>query len=167
MLLRLFKSKQPVLLFLVPVIALALWLKTIIITSHSTLQPKASQLPLSNLLNFLFQYNLHLITIVSLIFIVLLGYLLIKLNSEFINIDARVSLPALFYLLIIGNNIELQLKSDMVFPTIFLSLSLIQVFRTYKLEYAFSYLFNAGFFMAVGSLFYAKIIFFFPHKRFA
>lgn len=162
MILKLFKSNSPLILFLIPIIAFALWFKVLFSSATSSIVFTAPILPLAQLFNTIFASNIHILIVSSLSFLILLSFLLIKLNSEFINIENRTSFSALIFLAIIGGSPQVQVNPFVIYAAIFMYLALYQIFCTYKTETRFSYFFNAGFFIATGSLFYSKLIFFLP-----
>ena len=162
MLLKAFKSNQPYSILLLPLITIGLWL-------NSFLQPLAYPFFKGEESMILYQ-PIHLLlgnspivsTITALVFIILLAFLVLKLNQQYAFIRVRTFLPSYLFVLITSGLHELHVMHPVYPAALFLILAIDRIFNTYDKERIHSNAFDSGIFLAIGSLFYLNLIFFFP-----
>jgi len=99
---------------------------------------------------------------VALIFIILLAFLILKLNQQYAFIRVRTFLPSYLFVLITSGMHELHAMHPVYPATLFLILAIDRIFNTYDKELIHSNAFDSGIFLAIGSLFYLNLVFFFP-----
>jgi hypothetical protein len=162
MLLKAFKSNQPYSILLLPLITLGLWL-------NSFLQPLAypyfqgeESMILYQPIQLLLGNSPIASTFTALIFIILLAFLVLKLNQQYAFIRVRTFLPSYLFVLITSGLHELHVMHPVYPAALFLILAIDRIFNTYDKEQIHSNAFDSGIFLAIGSLFYLNLIFFFP-----
>lgn len=146
-------------LLLLPLIVFVLWSHSIFGNIDFSTQENSL---LIKAIYSMFGDNSMIISIFASLLVVAVSYLLIKLNETYILTDKSSYLPAFFYIIIVSGINFVQTQSHVIFASLFLFLALIQIFSAYKHDENLSSLFNASFFIAIGSFFYIKILFFFP-----
>jgi hypothetical protein len=100
--------------------------------------------------------------VVALIFIILLAFLILKLNVQYTFIRVRTVLPSILFILITSGLHELHAMHPVYPAALFLILTVDRIFNSYDKEVIHSNAFEAGIFLAIGSLFYLNLVFFFP-----
>lgn len=162
MLLKALKSNQAYLFLLIPFIAIALWFKSFMDpVVHNFYQGEDLMLlyqPISYLLGKSQLAN----NIVTLLFIILLAFLILKLNIQYAFIRVRTFLPPSIFVLIASGMPDLHAMHPIYPAALFLILALDRIFNSYDKEVIHSNAFDAGIFLAIGSLFYLNLVFFFP-----
>ena len=162
MLLKTFKSNQPYLSILIPFIAIALWAKSFIHPQAFPFHPGEDSMILYKPISILLSDNLLLNNILALLFTILLAFLISKLNVQYTFIRIRTILPPSLFILITGGMTNLHSMHPVYPAALFLVLSIDRIFNAYDKEIIHSNAFDAGAFMAIGSLFYLNLAFFFP-----
>jgi len=162
MLLKTLKSNQPYHILLVPCLAIALWIKSFVDPQAFPFHPGEDAMLLYQPLSYLIEGNLLLNNIISLIFIILLSFLILKLNLQYTFIRIRSVLPACLFILIISGMRDLHSMHPVYPAALFLLLTIDRIFDAYEIESIHSNAFDAGTFLAIGSLFYMNLVFFFP-----
>jgi hypothetical protein len=100
--------------------------------------------------------------VAALLFIILLAFLILKLNVQYTFIKMRTVLPSVLFILITSGLHELHAMHPVYPATLFLILTVDRIFNSYDKEVIHSNAFEAGIFLAIGSLFYLNLVFFFP-----
>ena len=162
MLLKALKSNQPYHFLLIPLIALALWLRSFAFTEAFPFYAGEDMMILYKPISILLGKNLLLSSITALIFTILLAFLILKLNVQYTFIKLRTFLPPCLFILITSGIPDLHAMHPVYLATLFLVLSIDRIFNSYDKEIIHSNAFDAGIFLAIGSLFYLNLIFFFP-----
>lgn len=159
MIIRFFKYNQPASLIILPLLALLMWLLgffrqvNIIAADHV--------MPLYELTTkWLGNYHL-LIVFTALFLAVVEAFVLNYIVNKHEILGAQSYLPALFYIILISSCANLLTLYPALFAHLFLLLSINKLFNTYRKDTAFSQVFDAGFLISIGSLFYFPSIFFF------
>ena len=162
MLLKTLKSNQPYHILLVPFLAIALWIRSFIHPQAFPFYPGEDSMILYKPLSYLLENNLLLNNIVALIFIILLAFLILKLNLQYTFIRIRSVLPASLFVLIASGMTDLHAMHPVYPAALFLILTIDRIFNAYDKDSIHSNAFDAGTFLAIGSLFYMNLVFFFP-----
>jgi hypothetical protein len=111
---------------------------------------------------YLLADNLLLNNIVALLFTILLAFLILKLNVQYSFFRVKSFLPPSLFVLITSGVPDLHAMHPVYPATLFLILSIDRIFDSYDKESIHSNAFDAGIFLAIGSLFYLNLVFFFP-----
>lgn len=101
-------------------------------------------------------------TISALVFMILLAFLVFKINVQYSFIKVRTVLPSVLFILISSGLHELHSMHPVYPAALFLILTIDRIFNSYDKEVIHSNAFDAGILLAVGSLFYFNLVFFFP-----
>lgn len=162
MLLKVLKPNQAYHFLLVPMMAVALWMRSFV---HSTVFPFYSgedTMILYQPIKYLLGTNHLANNITALIFIILLAFLILKLNYQYAFIRLRTFLPPSLFVIITSGIPEMHAMHPIYPATLFLIITVDRIFDSYEKEKIHSNAFDAGIFLAIGSLFYLNLIFFFP-----
>ena len=162
MLLRALKSNQPYHILLVPFIAIALWIRAFIHPQAFPFYAGEDTMILYKPLGYLLESNLLLNNIVALLFTILLAFLILKLNVQYTFIRIKSFLPPSLFVLITSGMPDLHAMHPVYPAALFLVLTLDRIFNAYDKEVIHSNAFDAGIYLAIGSLFYLDLVFFFP-----
>lgn len=162
MVLRILKSNQPVNFIIFPLIGIAIWLK-------SVLSPKVYPYFLSENENILFLpiykmlQNMPVLQVVTaFVLVILIGFLIQRINSSYSFIKTRTMLPAPLIILIISGFTAMQTLHPVYFAALFLLLAIHRFFSIFDKTKPFSALFDTGLLIGIGSLFYFNLILIMP-----
>ncbi len=162
MLLRTLKSNQTFHFLLIPVIAAALWFKSFMNPVLFPFYSDEDMMLLYQPINALIGKSTIVSNIFALLFIILLAFLILKLNVQYTFIRVRTVLPSILFILITSGLHELHAMHPVYPAALFLILTVDRIFNAYDKEVIHSNAFEAGIFLAIGSLFYLNLVFFFP-----
>lgn len=162
MLLKALKSNQPYHFLLIPLFALALWIRSLVHTEAFPFYAGEDMMILYKPVSILLGKNLLLNHISALIFTILLAFLILKLNVQYGFIKVRSFLPPSLFVLITSGMPDLHAMHPVYPATLFLVLAIDRIFNSFDKEIIHSNAFDAGIFLAIGSLFYLHLVFFFP-----
>ena len=162
MLLKTLKSNQPFHFFLIPLIAVALWIRSFIHPAAFSFYPGEDMMILYKPLSYLVGTNVLLNNIIALLFTILLAFLILKLNVQYAFIKLRTFLPPSLFILITSGMPDLHAMHPVYPALLFLVLAIDRIFNSFDKEIIHSNAFDAGIFLAIGSLFYLNLAFFFP-----
>jgi len=152
MVLSILKGKHPLILILVPLVALLLFGKALI--DPQPLLVHSYHMPLYALLVELCGGSQMWLNLVAFVFVVVVAYVLVRLNEEFIFIKQRTDLPALLFVLIVCGTIPLLGMHPAIPAGLFLVVALERIFGVYTGSKTISCSFDAGLCIGVASLFY-------------
>ncbi len=162
MLLKALKSNQPFHFIFIPLIALALWIKSFIHPQTFPFYPGEEMMILFKPLAYLVGTNHLLNNIIALIFTILLAFLILKLNVQYAFIKVKTILPPGLFILMTSGIHDLHAMHPVYPAALFLVLAIDRIFSSFDKEIIHSNAFDAGIFLAIGSLFYLNLVFFFP-----
>lgn len=162
MLLKTLKSNQPFHFLLIPFIAIALWIRSFVNPQAYPFYPGEDSMILYKTLTNLLGDSLLLNNIVALLFTILLAFLILKLNVQYTFIRVRTFLPPSLFILMTSGMPELHAMHPVYPATLFLVLAIDRIFDSFEKEVIHSNAFDAGIFLAIGSLFYLNLVCFFP-----
>ncbi|HYX07670.1 MAG TPA: DUF6427 family protein [Bacteroidales bacterium] len=161
MILRLYKSKQPATIVLIIITGMLAWIRPFFNAGIQRGFPFDSDpMPLYHLLTMVLWHNHYFRVLFAFIFVILTGFLLVRLNTRYIIITERTNLPALFYILLSSSIVGLNRLNPVIFGALFLLLAIDRILESYKQEGLSYRYFEAALLLGVGSLFYANLIFF-------
>jgi len=162
MLLKTLKSNQTFHFLLIPLVAGALWIKSFLNPMLFPFYTGEDSMLLYQPINALIGKNTVASNIFALVFIILLAFLILKLNVQYTFIRVRTVLPSILFILITSGLHELHAMHPIYPAALFLILTIDRIFNAYDKEVIHSNAFEAGIFLAIGSLFYLNLVFFFP-----
>ena len=160
MLLRFFRSTGAILIFAIPFFGLILWLKSFIKATNVAFLFDTHPMPFYKLISDIFPYTSFFGTLLTLVMVIMQGFLLVRLNTRFIFINNRSYLPAIFFVLFSASIPDLQRLNPVIFSGFFLLFALEKIFESYKTRNVAYEYFLASFFISVGTLFYPFLLFF-------
>ena len=162
MLLKALKTNHAYHYILIPFIALAIWFRSFMSPAMFSFFPDENMMILYQPVNYLLESSPLASHIVALLFTILLSFLILKLNVQYTFIRSRTFLPPSLFVLITSGMADLRAMHPVYLAALFLILSIDRIFSTYDKESVHSNAFDSGVFLAIGSLFYFNLIFFFP-----
>ena len=162
MLLKALKTNHAYHYFLIPFIAIAIWARSFMEPAMFSFFPGENTMILYQPVNYLLGESPLASHIVALLFIILLSFLILKLNVQYAFIRSRTFLPPSLFVLITSGMVDLRAMHPVYLAALFLILSINRIFNTYDKESIHSNAFDSGVFLSIGSLFYFNLVFFFP-----
>jgi hypothetical protein len=162
MLLKALKTNHAYHYFLIPFIAMAIWARSFMAPAMFSFFPGENMMILYQPINYLLESSPIASHIVALLFTILLSFLILKLNVQYTFIRSRTFLPPSLFVLITSGMADLRAMHPVYLAALFLILSIDRIFNTYDKESVHSNAFDSGVFLAIGSLFYFNLVFFFP-----
>lgn len=162
MLLKALKLNQPFYFLMIPVIAVALWVKSLISPSFFPFYQGEDMMILYQPFRYLLGESPLASSLFALLFVILLVFLIIKLNVQYAFIKGRSFLPSSIFIIITSGLRELHDMHPVYPAALFLILTIDRIFNSYDRDVIHSNAFESGIFLAIGSLFYLNLIFFFP-----
>lgn len=162
MLLRVLKSNQPFHFILLPIIAIALWIKPLMNPVAYPFFPGEDSMILYKPISYLLADNPVLSSLLAFTFTLLLSFLILKLNVQYTFIRIKSFLPSSLFIIITSGVPELHFMHPVYPATLFLVITIDRIFESYEKGVIHSNAFDAGIFLAIGSLFYLNLVFFFP-----
>jgi hypothetical protein len=92
--------------------------------------------------------------------LLLVAFMLIRINRKYILLNERTYLPAFFFVLMSGAWMEIQGGHSIWICLLIMFLVIDTLFQLYRSKYALGSLYMAGFYIALGSLLYVPFIFY-------
>ena len=164
MIIRIFKNNNPASFILLPLFAIVLFATSFIWPVSFVPQ---QIMPLYDLIAIPF-LAFPLLAIVITMVLTIAGAFVINYTCNKNELLAKQSfLPALFYIVFMSINTSLQVLHPMLFSNFFLLLAIATLVDSYRKDYAFSNIFNAGVLITISVLFYFPSIFYYPLLYFA
>lgn len=162
MLLKALKLHQPFHFLLIPIIAIALWIKSLMMPQAYPFYPGEDAMILYQPINLLLSGSPLLSNVMAFAFTLLLAFLILKLNVQYTFIRVRSFLPSSLFILLTSGISALHAMHPIYPAALFLIMAIDRIFNSYEKEIIHSNAFDAGILLAIGSLFYWNLVFFFP-----
>lgn len=162
MLLRILKSNQAFHFILIPLMASLLWLPSLLKPETYPFFQGEDMMPLYRPVAWLMAQSAFLNSIMPLAMLVLLAFLIIRLNIQYAFIRIRTFLPASLLIFITSGLISLHAMHPVYFAVFFLLFAIDRIFDSYEKDNIHSNAFDASILISIGSLFYLPLLFFFP-----
>ncbi|MGE5393394.1 MAG: DUF6427 family protein [Candidatus Saccharibacteria bacterium] len=162
MLLKALKLHQPFHFLLIPIIAIALWIKPFMMPQAYGFYPGEDAMILYQPLSLLLSGSPLLGNVMAFAFTLLLAFLILKLNVQYTFIRVRSFLPSSLFILITSGVPALHAMHPIYPAALFLVMAIDRIFNSYEKEIIHSNAFDAGVLLSIGSLFYWNLVFFFP-----
>jgi hypothetical protein len=162
MLLKALKSNQPYHFLLIPIIATALWIRSFLNPVSFSFYPGEDMMLLYQPINSVLTNNPLASHILALIFIILIAFLILKLNVQYAFIRSKTFLPSSLFILITSGIPDIHAMHPVYPAALFLILAIDRIFNSFDKEVIHSNAFDSGVLLSIGSLFYLNLIFFFP-----
>jgi len=155
MLLKLFKSNHPYVLFLIPVLGLVLWIPVLFgvpLTFDSV--NLGTPTFLFNWVNKLLSFHPMASYYFALVLLIIESYVLIRLNFKYIFIETKTYLPAVFFVVLSSVLVVYQQLHPLLIANLFILLAINKAFVFEKDRNQFKRYFESGIFLGLGTLFY-------------
>ena len=160
MLFKLFNGNHLSNLVLLPLVGIALLLSTFFDPSIVVEPITKLTSPVCHLQNAM-NLGARASTILNFGLVMLIVFILLKTNAEFDIVDNRNFLPGYLFMFIVYAFPRLHLCHPIYFAAIFFVLTLRSLIASVSKKRITTDLFNAGFFLSVGSIFYLPLVLFF------
>ncbi|MCK5729498.1 MAG: hypothetical protein KAH68_00400 [Draconibacterium sp.] len=162
MILKTLKSNRSINLLFVPAVAILFWLKNLLYPFSYQFYPGENAnilfVPINSITNNL-DFVRVLISLVAVVFIA--GFVQV-INDQYMFIRVRTKLPSLLFIIIVSGFTNLHTLHPVFPATMFLLFAIYNLFITFEKTKPYSAVFNSGFFIGVGSLFYLNLMILLP-----
>jgi len=157
--LRFLRNNNLISIILIPIFAILLWWQSL-----ANLQPISvkNTMPLFEILWQMLGNNLFLKTLFALLLMLFEAFYLNLFLDKNNLLPRKTFLPAFIFMLLVSSFSDMQMLSPILCGLLFVMFAVSKLAKTYRQESASSYIFDASFYIAVGSLFYFPIIVLFP-----
>lgn len=157
MILRVLKSNNFANLFFVPIAVFAFWAEKIFAPVLYPFAPGEAENVLYKML-YRFTGDAPLLSVLlSAVLVTFIALLIELIISRYQFIRIRTRLPAILFVLLVGGLAPLHTLHPVYFGALFLLLALLRFFRIFGEPKAYSIIFDVGFLLGVGSLFYVNL----------
>jgi hypothetical protein len=154
------KSNQPIAVFFLPLLCLLIWLNPVLPHGEFSFDTATVVMPLySFILKFAPVFSLSS-QIFSCVLVVIIAFMISRLNTKFIFISERTYLPSLLYIVIVGSLVPFKEIYPILPAVVFFLIAFERLLDSYKVESLSYNIFDASFFIGIASLFYFTSIFF-------
>lgn len=162
MILRRLKSKDSVNLLIFPFIALVFWLKDLLVPESYDFYPAENENVLFAPLYGLVDGTPFLQVAVSLVVVILLGFLMQLVNDRYMFIRIRSKLPASLFMIILAGFTGMHTLHPVYFGAVFLMVAISRLFSIFEKAKPYSAVFDVGFWLGMGTLFYFNLVVLLP-----
>lgn len=155
---RLIKTNRVVSYILLPLLAAGIWSSQLINPSGFSFYEGENQIFLFKLL-FLLLNDLPIASIVlGLILLILAAVLVQRINVEYGFFRIKTILPGIIFVLVTGGFHEIHIFHPVYIAIIFLLVSIYRLFSAFDQRKPYREIFDACFFLGLGSLFYLNLL---------
>ena len=162
MILRVLKSNRAINLFLIPLMGILLWAKNLLKPFIYNYFPGENKNILFAPIDEITKNNAWVQVIISLVLVIFTGFLIQQVNDRFALIRTRTKLPATMFVIFIGGFVNMHTLHPVFFAGILLVFAIHSLFAVFDNPNTFPQIFNAGFFIGIGSLFYFNLVILIP-----
>ena len=162
MILRILKSREPFDYFLYLIVGVLFWANSFRFPYSYEFFEGENNIILYRLINKLTSGYPLLQVILSLVIVFFVAFLIQLINSKYSLIKARTKLSAVIYIIIIGGFTSMHTLHPVYFAAIFTLLGINSLFAIFNNSNPRLEIFNAGLFIAIGTLFYFNLIVLLP-----
>lgn len=159
---RTIKSNRPGNILLIIFFGLLGWMGRFIAPEAVTVptQGKLLSTPVWRMMEAWFMSYNWIAVVMPFVFLLIAAFLLVRINRKYILLNERTYLPALFLVLLSGGWISQQGPHPVWIITLLVFLLIDTLFQLYRSNYALNKLYMAGFYIALGSIFYVPFVFY-------
>ncbi|TVR74310.1 MAG: hypothetical protein EA408_03025 [Marinilabiliales bacterium] len=158
MLLRLLKYNTTIGYLLIPLLAVAAWLPSMMSPGYDRMVFDNAPMPLYGLLADYLPHSSLASKIVALVLLTASGFYLIRINNKYMLLQERTLLPAFLFVTIICSMAPLHRLHPALISMIFFVPAIEKLLDSYKAERLSYNYFEASFLIGLGSLFYFNLI---------
>jgi len=160
MLLKLFRSNRPLVIFILPIFIAAIWFP-------GFQNQNVRILPFEKYPGLLYQTFISFAArdmlaskIVAFLMFLLIGILIVRLNTRYFFIPVRTQLPAVIFMCIVSSVVVLQRFNPVIVSSLILILVIDRIFGSYKYEGLAYHFFDSALLVSLSSLIYVNSFFF-------
>lgn len=155
MIVRFFRSHQPLFLFLIPSIAILLWLPVF----FNPTQPAALiEMPLYELVMRITMHSVLITNCIAIVLVIIEAFIFNNILERYELLGRSSYMPAFIYTLFFSCNVLLGFLHPLIISMLFFLLSLNLLLSTYRKGSGLSQIFMAGLLLAIASLFFRPFI---------
>ncbi len=162
MIYRLAKSNRLISYLIFPLIALAFWIPSVTSEYRYNFFEGEDQMILFKPVYQLVEKSPLVMTATSFLLLILAGMILQRINSEFGFFRIKNVLPPALFVYFVSGLSDLHTLHPAYFSLIFILLAIYRIFSAFDLRKPFSQVFEAGFLLGTGSMFYLNSAFLLP-----
>lgn len=162
MLLKFINSNKAGLQMLILILAILLWLHTLIEPVIPASWDNALAGPLGRLLLDPLSARPGLSALIAMIIVIFYGLLLNQLNNEYALLKTRSQLPQLFFILVAGTLLPLHFLSPALMASFFVILLIYRLFKSYKKDRLIFNFLDAGILLAIAVIIYIPFVILLP-----
>lgn len=162
MILKILKSNQPFNFILFVIIGVLFWLNGFIKPQLYPFYIAENRNLLYKPIDLILSSSPFYSALLSLVLVILFAFIIQFINGQFAFIRIRTMLPAPLFILLMGGLTGIHTLHPVYFAVLFLLLAINRLFRIFENPRPHSAVFDAGFFLGIGSLFYFDLILIFP-----
>lgn len=160
MIFKLFRSYNPFLIVLIPLIGILLWWQAFKTGAQNIFHFDTYQMFFYKFADRFFDGFPIIAKVSCFILLLIQVFILNQLNKKYLIINVRTYLPAIFFIIITSSFIELQRINPAIFASFFLIMAIDRVFNSYRIKGLSYHYFEAAFIISIGSLFYPPAAYF-------
>ncbi|MGE4587792.1 MAG: DUF6427 family protein [Mangrovibacterium sp.] len=162
MLIRSLKSNSAVFFILIPLFVMLVWIRSFLEPGIFSFFEGENHMPLYALFTRLLPSSILAHNLVASGLLVLLSFMILRLNAVYNFIKIRTFMPSVIFVLIVSGLISLHTLHPVYPGTLFLLLCIDRIFSAYENNRALVQSFDSGFFLSAGALFYLPLLAFVP-----
>ena len=144
MLLKYAKSNQPLAVFLLPLLCLLLWFNPLLPHADLALDTSGIPMPLYGLILQIAPVFSFSSRIISCVLVIIIAFMISRLNTKFIFIPERTYLPSFVYVFIVSAAVPFKEIYPILPAIIFFLLAFERILDSYKIESLSYYIFDAS-----------------------
>lgn len=158
MILKSLKSQGPLVSIVYLIIAVLLWLQSLMSPfGYTFFESEYKDLLYSPIYSVTQRFPL-LQVVLSLSLVLFVSFLIQQINISFSLIKVRTKLPALVFILLAGGLTPMHTLHPVYIAAVLLMLSIYSIFSVFNNPEPVTHFFNAGLFLSIGSLFYFNMV---------
>lgn len=162
MIYRLANSNRLISYLIFPVLALVFWIVSGTEDYHFNFFDGEDQMVLFRPVHFLVKNSPLAMGAISFLLLILAGVILQRMNTEFGFFRTKNVLPAALFIYFVCGLSAFHTLHPIYFSLIFLLLALYRIFNVFDQRKPYSQVFESGFLLGIGSMFYLNSIFLLP-----
>lgn len=159
--LKVLKRQHPYMIFVIPLIAILAWSRTLMFNTNAYINFNGTMPFYEPIIHFI-PKNSILSSLIAITLITIEAFIIIRLNFQYMFLNVRTYLPAVFFVLICSMYLPLQTLHPILIGNLFFLLAFDKSLTSNKNRNLFSTYFISGFLLSIGSLFYFNLIFLIP-----
>lgn len=162
MILRILKSSNPLNYFIYLIIGILFWMGSFWFPNSYQFFDGENNSILYHPIYQVTLGNPFIQVLISLFIVLFIAFLIQQINSRYAIIRVRTKLPIAIYIIIVGGFTSMHTLHPVFFGAVFLLVGIHSLFSIFNNSNPETDIFNAGLFLAVGSLFYFNLIVILP-----